>query len=134
MGKRKLLVKLRYLLYVGCAWSAVLLMGLFWLASLLSMSMAYSRLMQYVKSGALPTIPIVTEWALSARFWAGLVPLGWMILSCVIWQKTSDKQPESRAEFLLAFTAITLVSGFSMLVFFALGGLLPFLSLGASIK
>lgn len=114
--------------------SNALLMGLFWLASLISMSMAYNRLMQYVESGTLAVIPLLTEWALSVRLWAGLVPLVWMILSFITWQKVADKQPVSRTEYLIAFTTITLVVGFAMLIFFTLGGILPFLSIGAAIK
>ena len=114
--------------------SNVFLMGLFWLASLVSMSMAHNRLVQYVENGLLTAIPLITDWALSVRLWAGLIPLVWAIFSFVIWRKVSDKQPESRTEYLLAFTTITLITGCAMLIFFTLGGILPFLYIGAAIK
>jgi hypothetical protein len=60
------------------------------------------------------------------QLWAGILPLGWIVLSIVIWQKVKDKTPESRLEYLLAFTTVTMVVGLSMLLFFALAGILPF--------
>lgn len=102
------------------------LMGLFWLASLLSVSIAYNRFMQYPPAKAPMALPLPTELALSTQLWAGLFPLAWIILSFVIWKKVKDKKPESRSEYLLAFTSITMVVGFSMFIFFALGGTLPF--------
>ena len=112
-----------------------LMMGLFWLASLLSVSLSYNRFVQYPTGGGEPVaLPLPTELALSIRLWAGILPLGWIILSYVIWQKVKDKQPESRSEYLLAFTTITMIAGLSMLIFFALAGTLPFLSIGTAIK
>jgi len=103
-----------------------LMMGLFWLASLLSVSIAYNRFVQYSPTKAPMALPLPTELALSIQFWAGLLPLAWMILSYVIWKKVKDQEPESRSEYLLAFTTITMVAGFSMVIFFALAGMLPF--------
>ena len=111
-----------------------LMMVLFWIISLLSVAIAYNRFAQYPPTIASMALPAPTELALSIQFWAGLLPLAWIILSYVIWQKVAKKQPESRAEYLLAFTTITLITGFGMLIFFALGGILPFLYIGAAIK
>ena len=111
-----------------------LMMGLFWLASLLSVSITYNRFVQYPASNAPVALPLPTELALSIQIWAGILPLGWIILSYVIWQKVKDKQPESRSEYLLALTTITMIIGFSMLIFFATAGILPFLYIGAIIK
>jgi hypothetical protein len=79
-------------------------------------------------------LPLPTELALSIQIWVGILPLGWIILSYVIWQKVKDKQPESRSEYLLAFTTITMIIGFSMLIFFAMAGTLPFLYIGTILK
>jgi hypothetical protein len=111
-----------------------LMMGLFWLASLLSVSVAYNRFVQYPTSKTPVALPLPTELALSIRLWIGILPLGWIILSYVIWQKVKDRQPESRSEYLLAFTTITMITGFSMLIFFALAGTLPFFYIGTIIK
>ena len=103
-----------------------LLMGLFWLASLLSVSIAYNKFVQYPATKAPMALPLPTELALSTQLWAGILPLAWIILSYVIWQKVKDKGPEARSECLLSFTSITMIVGFSMFIFFALGGTLPF--------
>ena len=111
-----------------------LMMGLFWLASLISVSITYNRFVQYPASNAPVALPLPTELALSIRLWIGMLPFSWIILSYVIWQKIKDKQPESRSEYLLAFTTITMIIGFSMLIFFALAGTLPFLYIGTILK
>ena len=103
-----------------------LLMGLFWLTSLLSVSIVYNRFVQYSASKAPMALPLPTEFALSIRLWAGILPLSWIFLSYVIWQKVKDKGPEHRSECLLTFTSITMIVGFSMFIIFALGGTLPF--------
>ena len=111
-----------------------LMMGLFWLASLLSVSIAYNRFVQYPAMGAPVALPLPTELAFSIQLWAGTLPLAWIILSYVIWQKVKDKQPESRSEYLLSLTTITMIIGFSMLIFFVLAGTLPFLYIRTIIK
>ena len=103
-----------------------LMMVLFWLASLLSIAIAHNRFIQYPPTKTPMALPVPTELALSTQLWAGLFPLAWIILSFVIWKKVKDKKPESRSEYLLAFTSITMVVGFSIFIFFALGGTLPF--------
>jgi hypothetical protein len=107
-----------------------LMMVLFWLASLLSVSIAYNRLVQYPDTKTPMAAPLPTDFALSTQVWAGILPLIWIIISYAVWQKVKGKPPESRLEYLLAFTTVTLITGFSMLIFFALAGILPFLYLG----
>lgn len=111
-----------------------LMMGLFWLASLLSVAIVHNRFIHYPPSDRSMALPLPTELALSIQFWAGLLPLAWIILSYVIWKKVKDQEPESRSEYLLAFTMATIVVGIAMLIFFALAGMLPFLYIGAAIK
>jgi hypothetical protein len=111
-----------------------LLMGLFWLASLLSTSIAYNRFVQYPAGKAPTALPLPTELALSIQLWAGILPLAWIILSYVIWKKIKDKNPESRSEYLLAFTSITMIAAFSMLIFFVLAGTMPFFFIKTLIK
>lgn len=103
-----------------------LMIVLFWLASLLSVSIANNRFVQYPPTKAPMALPLPTELALSTQLWVGLFPLAWIILSFVIWKKVKDKEPESRSEYLLAFTSVTIVAGIVMLIFFALAGMLPF--------
>lgn len=103
-----------------------LLMVLFWLAGILFGSIAYNRFVQYSTSKAPMALPLPTQLALSTQMWAGILPLFWIILSYIIWQKVKNKKLESRSEYLLAFTTITIILGFSMLIFFALAGMLPF--------
>ncbi|MGD8771313.1 MAG: hypothetical protein PVJ20_13670 [Desulfobacterales bacterium] len=111
-----------------------LMMGLFWLASLLSVSIAYNRFVQYPASKSPMVLPSPTEFALSIQLWAGILPLAWSVLSYVIWQKVKDKEPEARSECLLAFTSITMIVGFLMFIFFALAGTLPFFFIKTLVK
>lgn len=111
-----------------------IMMGLFWLASLLSILIVNNRFVQYFESEVPVVLPLPTELALSVQLWIGILPLTWIILSYVIWQKVKDKQPELRSEYLLAFTMITLIVGLSMLIFFALAGTLPFLFIETVMK
>ena len=110
------------------------MMGLFWLASLLSVAFAYNRFVQYPPTKASMALPLPTELALSTQLWAGLIPLAWIILSYVIWRKVRDKKPESRSEYLLAFTMVTMTIGFAMLIFFALAGMQPFFFIKTLVK
>jgi len=112
----------------------VLMMVLFWLASLLSVAIAYNRFVQYPPTKAPMALPLPTELALSSQLWAGLIPLAWIIISFIIWKKVKDKEPESRSEYLLAFTSVTLVVGIVMLIFFALAGMLPFMFIKTLVK
>ncbi len=111
-----------------------LMMWLFWIAGLLSVSIAYNRFVQYPADKSPMALPLPTELALSTQLWAGILPLAWIVLSCVIWKKVKDKNQESRSEYLLAFTSITIIVGFSMFIFFALAGTLPFFFIKTLVK
>ncbi len=111
-----------------------LMMVLFWLVSLLSVSIAYNRFVQYPPTKAPMALPVPTELALSTQLWAGLLPLAWLFLSFVIWKKARNKEPEHRSEFLLSFTLITIIVGLSMFIFFALGGTMPFMFIKTLVK
>jgi hypothetical protein len=110
------------------------MMGLFWLASLLSVAIVNNRFVQYSPADRSMALPLLTDLALSTQLWAGLLPLAWIILSFTIWKKVKDKGPETRSEYLLAFTMTTIVVGMVMLICFALAGMLPFLYIGVAIK
>jgi uncharacterized membrane protein YbhN (UPF0104 family) len=101
------------------------MMVLFYLMSILSISIADNRFLQYAESTV--DLPMPTSIALSVQVWTGVIPLSWFILSYLIWRKIKGKQPEVRNEILLAFTTSTIAIGCTMLVFFALAGILPFL-------
>jgi len=79
-------------------------------------------------------LPLHMELALSTQLWAGILPLAWIILSYVIWQKVKDKTPEFRSEYLLAFTMVTMAIGFAMLIFFTLAATLPFFFIKTLVK
>ncbi|MBW1681032.1 MAG: hypothetical protein JRJ35_13795 [Deltaproteobacteria bacterium] len=101
------------------------MMILFWLISVLSVSIADNRFVQYAKGPF--DLPVPTKLALSMQLWIAVIPLLWIILSYLLWQKVKAREPESRTERLLAFTSSTLAVGFAMVVFFMLAGILPFL-------
>lgn len=103
------------------------MMGLFWLMSLLSLSIAYNRFIQYPPSNVPIALPLPTELALSTQLWTGILPLAWIILSYVIWEKVKDEEPEIRSEYFLAFAMVTMTIGFTILIFFTLSGMLPFI-------
>ena len=109
-----------------------LMMVLFYLMSVLSISIADNRFLQYANSTV--DLPMPTRIALSIQVWTGVIPLCWFVLSYLIWRKKKGKQPEKRTEILLAFTASTITIGCTMLVFFALAGILPFLYIGMIAK
>ena len=111
-----------------------LMMVLFWLASLLSVAIAHNRFVQYTPNKGPMALPLPTELALSTQLWAGILPLAWIILSFVIWKKVKNKESESRSEYLLAFTVVTMAIGFSMLIFFALAGTMPFFFIKTLVK
>ena len=111
-----------------------LMMVLFWLASLLSVAIAYNRFVQYPPNKGPMALPLPTELALSTQLWAGIFPLIWIVLSYVIWKKIKNIEPESRSEFLLAFTLVTMAVGFAMLIFFILAGTLPFFFIKTLVK
>ncbi len=110
-----------------------LIMILFWLASLLSVALAYNRYVQYPEADGSMALPSSTELALSLQYWAGLLPLAWIVLSYVLWQRLKETAPDVRSEYLLAFSSITVIAGFAMLIFFALAGTMPFLFICALI-
>ena len=110
------------------------MMVLFWLLSLLSVAIAYNRFVQYSPTKAPMALPVPTGLALSTQLWGGILPLGWIILSYVIWKKVKNKESESRSEYLLAFTVVTMAIGFAMLIFFVLAGTLPFFFIKTLVK
>jgi hypothetical protein len=109
-----------------------IMMVLFWLLSVLSVSIADNRFVQYSEGEV--ALPMVTKLALSIQFWIGLIPLSWIILSCLIWKKVQVLQPGERNENILAFTAATIVIGLSLIAFYVAAGILPFLYIGMVIK
>ena len=109
-----------------------LLMFLFWVTSIIAITPAYNHFVQYSEAGN--ALPIPTELAISVRMFAIAIPVAWVLLSFFIYKNTRTKTPEHRTEYLLAFTSVTLVSGFSMLIFFILSGILPYLKFNAFIR
>ena len=110
------------------------LMILFWIASELAISPAYNHFIQYPRGGKTIILPLTTEIALYMSRFAVALPIVWAILSFFIYRFTRQKTTADRNEYLLVFTSITISVGFSTLIFFGLGGVLPFLRIGAVIK
>ena len=100
-------------------------MGLFWFAILVAVAIAYSGIVQDLPVQAPITLPYGMELALSAQFWAGILPLAWLIIAFVIWKKVKPEEPASRSEYLLAYTMATMTIGFAMLIFFTCAVKLP---------
>ncbi len=110
--------------------SNALMMTAFWLLSVLGISKAYNRFVQYPEGGGPVELPLLTEYAASLQFWLGALPLCWILLSALIWRRIVKDKLELQGETLLAFTASTLAIGLVMLLFFTLAGILPFQLIG----
>jgi len=111
-----------------------LVMFLFWIASELAIAFAYNHFVQYPEAGAAIVLPLVTEIALSARKFSVTLPIAWSLVSVFYYRFIRQKITSDRNEYLLIFTAITIFIGFSMLIFFGLAGILPYLRIGMVIK
>jgi uncharacterized membrane protein YwzB len=111
-----------------------LVMFLFWIASELAIALAYNHFVQYPGAGGVIVLPLITSVALSARKFSVTLPMAWSLVSFFYYKFTKQKKPADRNEYLLIFTLITVCIGFSILAFFGLAGILPYLRIGMVIK
>ena len=108
----------------------VLLMFLFWLASELAIALAYNHFVRYPATEGVLALPLPTHIAFAVRELSALVPLVWCVVSFVFYRFMRKKARDERQGYLLVFTLATAVAGFSMLLFFGLAGILPYLRIG----
>lgn len=109
-----------------------MIMILFWLLSILSVSLANNWFVQYAeKSVALPT---PTKVALSLQAWFAFLPLLWIVISGLLWKKIKKQNDDKRSEILLSFTVITIMIGLLLFCFYLMAGLLPFFYIGVAIN
>jgi len=109
-------------------------MILFWIASELAITPAYNNFIQYPRGGKATILPLATGIALYVIKFVVVLPIVWAIISFFIYKFTRQKTTADRNEYLLVFTSITIFVGFSMLVFFGLAGILPYLWIGTVVK
>lgn len=112
----------------------VLLMVLFLLASQIAIAPAYNHFVQYPANGGDMVLPAITQTIFSVRKLAIALPCLWTLIPFFVYRSFKHKSTADRNEFLMAFTAITLLVGFSLLVYFGLAGILPYLKIGGIIQ
>ena len=111
-----------------------LVMFLFWAAGELAIAIAYNHFVQYPEACGVIVLPLITSIALSTRKFSVALPIAWSLVSFFYYKFIRQKIPAERNEYLLIFTSITVCIGFSMLIFFGLAGILPYLKIGQVIK
>ena len=110
------------------------IMILFFLASELAIALAYNHFVQYPESGGPMVLPSVTDIAISLRKVIVVIPTVWVVFSYLIYRFLRQKTTAERNEVLLAFSLITIAGGLLMLIFFGLGGILPYYKIGALVQ
>ncbi len=100
--------------------------------SIISVSPAYNRFVQYADSGM--ELPSPTLIALILRPWIFILPLLWISGSVFIWKKIKDIEAVNRNEILLGLTSVTIMAGMALLCYYLLAGVLPFFYIGAFIR
>ena len=114
--------------------SNVLVMLLSWLASLQAIALTHNRFVQYPETGKAVVLPMVTTVALFLRSYSAGLPAAWMVLSVLVYGNVKNKPAADRNEFLLAYTLVTVIVGFSMLLFFNVAAKLPDYQIAAAIQ
>ncbi len=105
----------------------VIIMFLFWLACMVIIAPAYNHFIQYGETGSL--LPHLTQLAIDARFFLLIIPILWIIISFWIFKTIREKQKKNRLQFLLFFIMLSISSGFLMLIFYGMAGILPYLKM-----
>ena len=77
----------------------VIIMFLFWLACIVTITPAYNHFIQYGETGSL--LPYLTQLAIDARFFLLFIPIFWIIMSFWVFKTIRDKQKENQLQFLL---------------------------------
>lgn len=105
----------------------VLILVLFWLLSFVVISPVHNLFFQYAESNQ--ALPILTGIAMQVRLLAGIVPLGWAVITIVLWKRLSNRSEARHNSFTIAHTSVTLLLGLALLLFFSIAGILPFLKI-----
>jgi len=112
-------------------WGNILLIFLFWFASILSITPAYNHFVQYADQGV--TLPLPTLVVLKHRMLSFIIPAAWSTFLFFIHLKFKKKRTSLPDRQLLSLTVLTLCIGLGMLVIFIFSGMLPFLKIGSPI-
>ena len=76
----------------------VIIMLLFWLACLATITPAYNHFIQYGEAGGI--LPYLTQLAIDARFLLPFIPILHIIMSFWVFKKIREKQKENQLQFL----------------------------------
>lgn len=109
----------------------VIIMFLFWLACMVTITPAYNHFIQYGETGSL--LPYLTQLAIDARFFLLFIPILLIIISCWAFKSIREKQKENQLQFLLFFIMLSISSGFLILIFYGIAGILPYLKIGVNL-
>ncbi|MBN1849465.1 MAG: hypothetical protein JW932_12860 [Deltaproteobacteria bacterium] len=109
-------------------------MILFFIASELAVALAHNHFVQYAESDGPMVLPLITDMVLSLRKAMILSPLLWGGFSYLVYRFVREKGTAERNEVLLAFSLITIAVGLLMLIFFGLGGILPYYRIGTLVQ
>ncbi len=106
----------------------IIIMFLFCLACIVTITPAYNHFIQYGETGNI--LPSLTQLAIDARFFLLFIPVIWVAISFWVFKIIRKKQKEKQLQFLLFFIMLSISSGFLMLVFYGMAGILPYLKIG----
>lgn len=109
-----------------------LLMGIFALGSAASQMQSHNYFVECPETGGEllgnAQLPSITVWALRTIWLCWLVPLLWGILTVVLIASLS-RRDEPNIEIIQLHTSFTLLVGMSMLTFFIVAGIIPFITI-----
>ncbi len=109
----------------------VIIMFLFWSACMVTITPAYNHFIQYGETGGM--LPVLTQLAIDARFFMLSIPFFWAIISFWVYRRIRERQKENQFIFVLFFAMLSISTGFLMLIFYGLAGILPFLMIGVDV-
>ncbi|MCK5662583.1 MAG: hypothetical protein KAI17_03805 [Thiotrichaceae bacterium] len=108
-----------------------IIMFLFWLACWVAITPAYNNFIQYGETGSI--LPYLTQLAIDVRVFLLFIPVLWIVISFLVFKTIRKKQNETRLQFLLFFIMLSISSGFLMLIFYGIAGILPYLKIGVTL-
>ena len=109
----------------------VIIMFLFWLACMVTITPAYNHFIQYGEAGRI--LPVLTQLAIDARFYLLCIPSFWGILSFWVCRRIREMQKEKQLQFVLFFAMLSMSTGFLMLILYGLAGILPYCMIGVDV-
>jgi len=109
----------------------VIIMFLFWLACMVTITPAYNHFIQYGKTGSI--LPLLTQLAIDTRLLLLCIPFFWIIISFWVYRRIRGRQKENQLQFVLFFNMLSISTGFLMLILYGLAGILPYLMIGTDI-